>query len=177
MPDYAAAERAMSAIYLRHYPLILNRGAADVGADLGQEITLDPKATARVMDQIGARVKGVIDTQRERIATLTNTYEGDSTALRAAIQEALDTTELRAAVIARSEVQAAYNQGIGLAADSLGERAGIRLADGDEDEICAAVNGKLASPAWLLANPTGHPNCTREGSVELIDADTPYDLE
>lgn len=159
MPDYAAAETSLERVYKRFYPLLVQRAVADVEADLGRRITPDAATAAQITAQIGARVQGVIATQQDRIATLVNTYEGDPAALKAALQVALDTSELRAGVIASSEVTHAFNSGTALACHSAGVK--VQIEDGDEDEPCKSVNGTVQEAAWLLANPSGHPNCTR----------------
>lgn len=161
MPDYAAAETSLERIYKRFYPLLVQHAVADVEADLGRAVPLDADAATQITEQIGTRVKGVIATQQDRIATLINTYDGDPAALKAALQEALDTSELRASTIARSEVTHAFNSGTALACQSAGVQ--VQIEDGDEDEACAAVNGTVQTADWLLANPSGHPNCQRRG--------------
>lgn len=161
MPDYAAAELDMGRVCARHYPALLNRGGADVSADLGRDVALDPLQADKVMAQIGARVKGIVQTQRERISEIANTYQDDYAAQRAALQTALDTTEARAGVIAKTETTFAYNSGVALACQSAGVK--VLIEDGDEDEPCRSVNGTVQEAAWLLANPSAHPNCTRRG--------------
>lgn len=161
MPDYIAAADSLEAIYLRYYPLLLQRAAADVAADLGRAVALDPDAAGQVTAQIAARVQGVLDTQRDRIAALINTYDGNPDGLRAALQAALDTTDARAQMIMTTEVTHAYNSGVALAAQSAGAR--VHVQDGDGDPDCAAVDGTVQTAAWLLANPSGHPNCQRRG--------------
>jgi hypothetical protein len=106
-------------------------------------------------------VKGIVDTQKERLAILVNTYQGDPAVLRVQIQEAIDTSELRAGVIAKSEITHAFNSGVALACQSAGVK--VQIADGDEDEPCKSVNGTIQEAEWLLANPSGHPNCSRRG--------------
>lgn len=161
MPDWTAAETSLEAVYRKHYPALLNRGAADVSADLGRDVTIPAEQADKIMKQIGARVKGVVDTQQERIKELVNTYQDDAAGLRVALQEALDTSELRAGTIAKSETTFTYNSGTALACQAAGVK--VQIEDGDEDEPCRSVNGTVQTADWLLANPSGHPNCVRRG--------------
>jgi len=147
---------------------LIQRAVADVAADLGRDVPLDATAAATVTEQIGARVKDVISTQRDRLATLVNTYDGNPDALKAALQEALDTSELRAGVIAKTETRHVVNQGRVLGMESAGLKQTL-VFDGDEDDACASVNNTRQTLAWALANPLGHPNCQR--SFEVIEED------
>jgi hypothetical protein len=161
MPDFDAAEHTMGRVLARHYPALINRGAVDVGADLGRDVQIPVEQAEKIMDQIGARVKGIIQTQRERLTEIVNTYQDDYEGQRRAIQEAIDTSEARARVISQSETTFAFNSGTALACQSAGVQ--VQIADGDEDEPCKSVNGTIQEAEWLLANPSGHPNCQRRG--------------
>lgn len=169
MPDWDVAATDLDAIYRRFYPLLLNRAAADVAADLGRAIDLDPAAADRIMAGIAERVQGVIATQRDRIAALVNTYAGDPAALRAALQEALDTTEARAGVIAVTETRTVINQGRVLGMGSAG-LTHVLVQDGDGDAVCASVDGTRQTLEWAMANPLGHPNCQRTMEIDPDEA-------
>jgi hypothetical protein len=169
MPDYAAAETSLEAVYKRYYPILVQRAVADVEADLGRSITPDAATAAQITAQIGARVQGVIATQQDRIATLVNTYDGDPAALKAALQVALDTSELRAGVIAVTETRHVVNQGRVLGMQSAGLQH-VLVQDGDKDEPCAAVNNTRQTLAWAMANPLGHPNCQRSFEIDPDEA-------
>lgn len=163
MPDYTTAMLRLEDAYAKAYPFLLHRSAADVSADLGRDVTIPADQAEAILRQIGARVAGVVETQKARISELVNTYQDDAAGLRAALQNALDTTEARAEMIGRSEVTFAFNSGVALACQNAGVK--VYITDGDEDEPCAAVNGTVQTAEWLLANPSGHPNCSRRGAA------------
>lgn len=76
--------------------------------------------------------------------------------------------EARAEMIARTEVAIAQNKG----QVETYKGAGIDrlyVYDSDYDEECSAVDGKVCSVAWALANPTAHPNCVRSFSPAVDD--------
>lgn len=73
-------------------------------------------------------------------------------------------TAAYARMVVRTETARARNDAAANVAEERGQI--IFLEDsrrGDFDEPCVFVNGKYATPAWLRANRTEHPNCTRRG--------------
>jgi hypothetical protein len=167
MPDYDAAENEFADVYRKHYPLLARKAVDDVAADLGRDI--DPgDALEHVTGQIGKRVKGIVETQRERIQGLVNQYDGNPDGLKAALQEALDTSELRARVISQTETHYVINQSRIVGASSAGLKR-VLVYDGDEDEDCASVDGTYQSLDWALENPLAHPMCQRSFEVDQAD--------
>lgn len=79
------------------------------------------------------------------------------------LQESLEESglfgEARAEMIARTEVAIAANAG---QIDTMKEAGFDRVYvyDGDCD-VCAEIDGKVASIAWAEDNPIAHPNCVR----------------
>lgn len=66
----------------------------------------------------------------------------------------------RAERIARSESAIAYNHANVLGYSQAGVEK-VEVIDGTEDDICEAANGQEWTLTEALADPIGHPNCTR----------------
>ena len=81
--------------------------------------------------------------------------------------------EVRAEVVARTEVAIAQNYGQSETYAEMGFTR-VYVQDGDCD-ICREVDGKVASIAWIQENPVGHPSCVR--SCSPVPDDEPIDLE
>lgn len=81
--------------------------------------------------------------------------------------------EARAEMVARTEVAIAQNYGQSETYQALGFDR-VYVQDGDCD-ICREVDGKVASIAWIQANPVGHPRCVR--SCSPATEDEPIELD
>lgn len=96
-------------------------------------------ATNRVLEDLGARAPGMRFRDRRGRRWRLDAY---------------------AEMVVRTKSAQAYNTGSLVSLQAIGETE-CRVFDGTQDEICAAVAGKIVPISWALANPVGHPNCTR----------------
>lgn len=122
------------------------------------------KVTMKWLDERGAAmVSSVLETTREQLAgVLADGVRAERTPkqIAADIREHFDGfPAARAAMIARTEVSAAYNY----ATVTTGMAAGVALGqilDGNDDKPCKDRNGKIKKLADLLKEKLAHPNCT-----------------
>ena len=169
---WADLDEALSASLLSAYQDIMRaqgaRGAAAAGGAWNPQ---DPFLDRWATKYVGARVVQLQGTTREAVADLLRTVFDEhagggsllelAEAVRDRVREQFAGYEdWRALRIARSESAIAYNHG-----DIFGyHQAGVSevdVIDGTQDDICQAANGKRWPLAQALADPIGHPNCSR----------------
>lgn len=113
---------------------------------------------------LGLRIKGINEYTRERVRDLI--VKGISDGLSPAqlgdlIEQAPVFDELRAETIARTETGTLLNLAATQSYRSYGVER-VQVYDGEQDDICAAVDGATWTLEEAEANPLGHPNCTRD---------------
>lgn len=156
------------------------RGAAAAGGTWDQD---DPFLHRWATKYVGARVTQLQGTTREQVTELVRRVfdeqggGGGALDLAERIRDAVRRQfagyeDWRALRIARSECAIAYNHG-----DLFGFRlagvAEVDVIDGTQDAICAQANGQRWTLAQALANPIGHPSCSRTWAPVIPD--TPAD--
>jgi phage portal protein BeeE len=127
------------------------------------DLTL-PKILEFVRKRVAERVTGINATTREKIqaAVQTAVTDGLSPAdLGKLIEESAAFNDARAEMIARTETGMAYNDSAVQTYRELGTEQ-VQVIDGDDDAICAPVDGATWTIDEALADPLGHPNCTRD---------------
>lgn len=117
-----------------------------------------------ILQALGERIKGINQTTRDLIAGLIGRAVDDgltSQEITIAVREATAFDEARAEVIARTESGYAYNTSAVTSYREFGVER-VEVIDGDEDDICAPLNGAIWTLDEAMAEPLGHPNCTRD---------------
>jgi SPP1 gp7 family putative phage head morphogenesis protein len=119
---------------------------------------------ARLVDEIGVHVTGILESTREDIER--EVKQGIDEGLGAAelgdrIEEATAFNELRAETIARTETATLLNRA---ATESYREFGitHVTVIDGDDDPECAEANGQVWTLDEAAENPIQHPNCVRD---------------
>lgn len=143
-----------------------------VVAELGIAFQLDDPATRTYLRAAGANVGGITDTTRRAVqdALLEGQAAGEGIPdLARRLRDLPAFGQTRATLVARTELGTSQNQAALASYRASGVVVGVRVHDGDDDEICAAVNGRAFA---LGAQPgaLGHPNCTR-AFAPITDAD------
>lgn len=125
-----------------------------------------------LLDEGGRRIVQINDTTRRAIqeslrlglergysiAQIANGVPGDGfPGVRSLITELYRN---RATTIARTEIGTAQIQAAAQRYAASGVTH-VTVMDGHEDEPCAGLNGTTQTVEWALANPLGHPRCTR----------------
>lgn len=143
--------------------------AREVGTKTGATFFRPAKADSfidRVIDYVraraGERIAGINKHTRDEVRLAVE--EGISAGLSPAqIATSIEThfDSSRAERIARTETGYALNDtAIGTYRTFDVEQ--VEVIDGDEDDICAPVNGATWTLDQASSNPLGHPNCTRD---------------
>lgn len=117
-----------------------------------------------VRARVGARITGINQTTREKVqaAVAEGVERGLSPReLGDLIEGSAAFDEYRAEMIARTETAYAYNDSAIQSYRELDVEK-VEVIDGDADDVCAPVNGATWTMDEALANPVGHPNCTRD---------------
>lgn len=141
--------------------------ASTVHAEVKKTLKRDNKAEPLfeiIADRLGRRIVDINETTRGLLATLINDglKAGQGPAeLAQAIREATAFDDARAERISRTETGYAYNEAAINSYRSL-EVERVQVIDGDDDAICAPVNGATWTLDEAESNPLGHPNCTRD---------------
>lgn len=142
-----------------------------VVAELGIEFGLDDAATRAYLQSAGSNIGGITDTTREAVRrALTEGQllgEGiDQLARR--LRDLPAFNDARARVVARTELGHSQIEAALANYRASGVVTAVRVHDGDFDEQCAAMNGRvfpLNQPPPALQ----HPNCTR-ALAPVLDA-------
>lgn len=130
----------------------------------------DPFTSSFATQYVGERVKQLDAFTRENVSDLIRRVldgEGAKSTTNLAelvakeVREHVEGYETwRAARIARTETDIAYNHGDVLALKQEGDDL-VDVIDGDSDEACAAANGQVWTVEEALRRPIEHPNCSR----------------
>ena len=117
-----------------------------------------------VIDTLAVRIRDVSETTKEDVRRWIDVGTEEGLSVQKIAQQirsnANNITPSRALTIARTESAVAYNQGAVLAYGDAGVQR-VEVLDGDEDDVCAAVNGQIWTLEEALADPIAHPNCQR----------------
>jgi HK97 family phage portal protein len=113
----------------------------------------------------GLNIKGINEYTRQAVAEAVQT----SVALDETTDELLERirtlptfSQTRAALIARTELAQATNLAQIESYKASDVVVGVRITDGDQDAVCAAINGtKVRISEVRSIPPLGHPNCIR----------------
>jgi hypothetical protein len=134
-----------------------------VVAELGVAFELSDPETAAYLRSAGANIQGITDTTRaavqEQLMAGQQAGEGIP-ALARRLRDLPAFDQARATVVARTELGTSQQQAALSSYRASGVVVGVRVMDGDQDAICAAVDGRTYA---LGQEPPalGHPNCTR----------------
>ena len=117
-----------------------------------------------IISSVGVRVKGINETTRDEIAKAIQQGFGQGLSpaeVAELIEDATTFDEARAELVARTESALVYNEAAVRSYRENGVEQ-VEVIDGDQDAICAAVNGATWTLAEAMENPLGHPNCQRD---------------
>ena len=157
-----------------HTLQVLNTTVGSVNTTLGLAVNIPDPVSRQIIAQGGTQL-GLIDVAGQtRDSIFRALHEGRSLGegpidLARRIREQVPAgpfpnagSKYRAKLIARTET--AYAQNIS-AVETYKQSdvfAGLIISDGDEDEVCAALDGRRVSfEEFEVIGPTSHPNCTR----------------
>jgi hypothetical protein len=134
-----------------------------VVAELGVAFELDDPATRSFLATAGANIGGITETTRRAVQDelIAGQQAGEGIpALARRLRDLPAFDAARAAVVARTELGMSQQQAALSSYRASGVVVGVRVMDGDQDAICAAVDGRTYA---LGQEPPalGHPNCTR----------------
>lgn len=171
-PDEAARLReALEAIQLR-----MLQGVHGLVQDaLGISFDLDDPTTRAFLAEASADIDGIHQSTLEavRAALIAGQTEGESLSqLAARLRDLPQFDRTRAAVVARTELARASNLAAAHSYRASGVVVGVRVLDGDYDQPCQDMDGRVFS-IDDLPPPLEHPNCVR-AFTPLTD---PADLE
>lgn len=123
-----------------------------------------PRAQARLLEQVGAQVTGILDTTRQMVRDeVQRGLEAGlgGGALGDALEDAAAFSEYRGELIARTETAIFLNRAATETYRDYGVTH-VTVIDGDGDEECAAADGQTWTLEEADANPIAHPNCVRD---------------
>lgn len=130
----------------------------------------DPAVAATLRDA-GERIVGINDTTREAVRMALRegqeAGEGIPQLARRVRTVVTESYRGRAETIARTELGEAQNQAATERYIASGVVRGVRVLDGLNDDICAAVAGTTQTLEWARVNNLGHPRCVRAMSPIL----------
>jgi HK97 family phage portal protein len=156
-----------TALLMGMWPILNEQLAVDV------DFQLDDPAVVAALEAAGERVKGINDTTRAALArALQEGAEAGEGAgqLAARVRQVVEESyKGRAETISRTELAIAQQQ----ATVGRYKAAGVskvRVLDGDDDEVCARVNGSTQTLEWAEANAIAHPRCVR-AFVPIIETE------
>lgn len=131
---------------------------------LGKADPFEERVEQELRTRTARRIVGINETTMAAIVdAIRDAFgDGDTVDQVAARLESLPAFDAaRAELVARTESAYAYNAA---AISSYREFnvTEVEVVDGDEDDICAPVNGQTWTLEQAEADPIGHPNCTRD---------------
>jgi HK97 family phage portal protein len=134
-----------------------------VVAELGVAFDLDDAQTRQFLAAAGQNIGGITETTRSAVQAelVAGQQAGEGIpALARRLRDLPAFDQARATVVARTELGTSQQQAALSSYRASGVVVGVRVMDGDQDAICAAVDGRT----YALGQeppPLGHPNCTR----------------
>ena len=160
-----------------HMLRTLNMTVGSVNTTLGLQVNIPDPVSRRIIAEGGIR-RGLVDvTEQTRQAIFRGLYEGRSNGegpiqLGRRIREQVPAgpypnagSKYRSQLIARTETAYAQNVSAIETYRQAEVFVGVLISDGDEDEVCAAVNGRRVSfVEWDAIGELAHPNCTRSAA-------------
>ena len=143
-----------------------------VSTELGLSFQLDDPQTRAYLRSAGVNIGGITDHTRAQVADalIAGQQEGEGIAqLARRLRDLPAFNAARATVVARTELALSTNQASLASYRASGVVVGVRVLDGDFDEACAAMDGRVfplgQEPAALQ-----HPQCVR-AFAPLVDAE------
>jgi hypothetical protein len=134
-------------------------------AGLGVAFQLDDPVTRAYLLEAGDQIVGITETTRAAVADALRAGQAEGEGLAKLAKRIRDLPEFdraRATLVARTELGQASNKAALTSYRASGVVVGVLYLDGDDDPICAAVNGRRVTLAEAGSIPAlGHPRCIR----------------
>lgn len=159
----------LRALFTRVVPLVLASAWQDASETLTLDLafTLDNPLIQDVLDEIGRRVQGIVDTTRDEIQALIGEQAANGWSIDELADRIAELAEIRsparAELIARTETAHAYSRGSLAAYQDSGVVAGVEWLTTDPCEQCAPLDGRIVPLGEAFADgilhPPAHPAC------------------